>query len=235
MKTHLILLKKFTFFLFLIVIISCKDQIYDEDIVDLKSFSLNSNISNFYVNSLNRENIKFTSNKQYVQKDTINEYDINWKGDRNKVFGVHYRVVSHSKNDTVAKYNNLRFFLVESMVNEHNDLMIMNAITKSSSSQINQFISELNTEFNEKPKVSKNDAGFFRYRILTWKNKNKLIKLVTEVKLDFSNIIIDEESKKAISNIEENDLDDSTLYICNPKYEKKLLNKVGTGNWSKFK
>ena len=121
------------------------------------------------------------------------------------------------------------------MVNAQDDLMIMNALTASNSNKINKLISDLNIEFNEIPEINQNDSGFLHYRTLTWKNETKIIKLVTDVKLDFSNIKIDKQSQEAITAIEQDGLTNSTLYICVPKYEEKLLGKIGIGNWSQFK
>jgi|GEM_PF-4333999 len=234
-KSFCSLFTKITLIIFLIIFESCQGQVYDENIVDLKSFNLKTNISKFYAKSLNRENIKITNENQYIVKDTITEYDIDWNGNRDEIFGTHYRVISYSESDTVAKYSNVNFFLVESMVNEQNELMILNAKTESNSNKINKLISDLNIEFNKKPEINQNDSGFFYYRILTWRNESKLVKLVTDVKLDFSNIEIDEDSKEAITKIDKNDLNNSILYICKPKFEQKLLGKVGIGNWSRFK
>lgn len=137
-------------------ITSCKGQEYNNGIFNLQKLSFDLNADKFYSNAMKRENIKFSSDKQYVEKDTIKEYDIDWKGDKNKIFGIQYNVAKYSpKQDTVAQYKEFLFSRLESMTTENGELMLINAVTKSDNNTINKLITELNAEFGVEPVISK--------------------------------------------------------------------------------
>ena len=203
-------------------------------IIDLKTFNFETYIPAFYAESMKHDSLRNNKTKQYIQKRTLTTYD-----DGLKTFGIYYRVAGRTEGDIVGKYNNVNFCHIESMVNENNELMILNALIElSTSDMINKLITDLNTEFNTKPIINKNDPDFINYRILNWRNENKVVKLVTSRKLNLSNIIIDNESSEILSNIENQVLYSSIIYICLPKYEKKLLgvSEVNPNyNWSRFK
>ena len=235
-------MKKYFLLVFLILtmslfITSCKGQEYNNGIFNLQKLSFDLNADKFYSNAMKRENIKFSSDKQYVEKDTIKEYDIDWKGDKNKIFGIQYNVAKYSpKQDTVAQYKEFLFSRLESMTTENGELMLINAVTKSDNNTIDKLITELSAEFGVEPVISKSNAGFIHYKILNWSNDKKIVKLVTESALNFSspNNVVSEKDKAFIEKVEKDKLTESVLFICNPKYEKKLLGKLNSGNWSRF-
>ncbi|GAA5094901.1 hypothetical protein GCM10023210_27000 [Chryseobacterium ginsengisoli] len=218
--------------------ISCHSQEYENDIINLESFSFKLDPEKFYKESMKRENIKFTSGKQYVEKDTLRESDFDWKGDKNKILGIQYNVKSYSPKDVVAKFNNIKFRTMEFMVNKEKDLMLVNAVAKVNEKEIKNLISDLNKKFGTEPEIVDEEmGGFIKYTIYSWKNNNQIIKLATALKLDFSNPhnIVSEKDKKFIQDVEKDNIEESVLFICNPKYESELKGKLYSGNWIKFK
>lgn len=215
---------------------SCQSQEYHKDIVDLESFNFKLNTEKFYEKSMKRENIKFSSEKQYVEKDTIYEYDIDWQGDRNKIFAIQYRVGKYSSQDIVAKYKDVNFFTMESMVDDKKNLMIINAVTKVPKSEIDRLIVSITNLYETAPKSQKIERGFRTYSVLTWNTKGKVIKIATNYELDFENTgnILTEKEKEHIQKTLKNELSETILYICDSKYQDMLLGKLGEGNWIDF-
>lgn len=229
-------IKHYILFFLYICCISCQGQEYDKDILNLKELDLGLNADRFYKNSTKRENVKLLSGKQYVEKDTITEYDHEWNGDRNKIFAIQYRVVGYSPADVVAQFGNIHFSRVESLVDDKGNLMLINAVTKASKDDILKFITALKKEYPN-PEVTEASSGYTNNQIITWKDKDRIIKLSTNARLDFSNPhnILSEADKKEIQEIEKNRITESTLFICNSTYEKKLLGNLHSGNWMNFK
>lgn len=235
-NVYLNAIKNYVLILLCIYCISCQGQEYDKDILNLKKIDLGLNADRFYKNSMKRENIKLLSGKQYVEKDTITEYDNTWNGDRNKIFAIQYRVVGYSPEDVVAQFDNIHFSRVESLVDDKGNLMLINAVTQASKDDILKLIASLKKEYQD-PELTEDSSGYTHSQVFTWRDKDRIIKLSTNSRLDFSNPhnIVSEADKKEIEEIEKGRLTESTLFICNSTYEKKLLGNLHSGNWMNFK
>ncbi|MGQ7854369.1 hypothetical protein ACUN24_08980 [Pedobacter sp. WC2501] len=229
-KTFLLLV--ITFFL-----TSCKAQEYETEPFDLSTLSFKLNSEEFYSKSMDRKNNKFTSDRQYVEKDTLNEYDLDWTGNKNKIFGIQYRVVSYSPKDTVAFYKNLTFSRLQTLTTAQGDLMLMSATGKGSDDNIKSFIQELTAEYPN-PSIKAEEFSFFKTYHYTWKINDRIIQLVSKNKIDFDQTphqVITEKEKKDIIEIEKNRRDEIHLYICKSDYEQKLRGKLNSGEFSAFK
>lgn len=216
---------------------SCKAQQYGTKPVDLNALSFNLNSEKFYSASMNRENIKLSSGKQYVERDTLNEYDLDSRGNRDKIFAIQYRVVSYSPKDTVAFYKNLAFSRLQTLTAEKGDLMLLAATGKCSDDNIKSFIQKLTAEFRN-PETETKKFSFFQTHHYTWKINDRIVQLVSKKKIDFEqtphNIITDKE-KKDIIEIEKDRTDEMHLFICKPDFEKTLRGKLHSGEFSAFK
>lgn len=216
---------------------SCKGQEYEDEQFDLSKLNFNLNADKFYSKSMNRENIKFSSEKQYVEKDTINEYDLDWNGDKNKIFGVQFNVKSYSRKDTVALYKNLTFYKLEAMTTEKGNLMLVSATGMCSDHDF-QIIAQKITDEYEKPLIEQKEFSYFKTYHYTWKLSDRIIQLVSKAKIDFNQTphnIFTEQDKKVIKETSKDRLDEIHLFICKTEYEKKLKGKMIAGDWSDFK
>ncbi|SHF45698.1 hypothetical protein [Chryseobacterium vrystaatense] len=220
-----------------ILFTSCKGQEYEAGIFDLSKLDFHLNADQFYSKSMNRENIKMTSGKQYVVKDTIREYDLGGEGDRNKIFGIQFNVKSYSPEDTVAIYKNFAFSRLEAMTTEKGDLMLISATAKCPDKDFKEVIQKMTNEYKP-PVIEEKEFAFFKSYHYTWTLKDRIIQLVSGSKLDFTQTphnIIDDKEKKMISEVSKNKLEEIHVFICKKEFEKKLKGKMSSGEWSDFK
>ena len=83
--------KIFAVLIIMFFIPSCKAQQYGNQPLDLNALNFNLNSEKFYSASMNRENIKLSSGKQYVERDTLNEYGLDSGGNRDLGRQNYYR------------------------------------------------------------------------------------------------------------------------------------------------
>ncbi|MCJ8155705.1 hypothetical protein MKJ01_18275 [Chryseobacterium sp. SSA4.19] len=186
---------------------------------------------------MNRENIKFSSGRQYVEKDTVNEYNLDLTGSKDKIFGIQYNVTGYSPKDTVAFYKNLSFSRFSTMTTGDGDLMLVSAAGKCSDENFKSFIQKFTAEYTN-PKVQEDEFSIFKTYHYTWTINDRVVQLVSKKKIDFkqnSHIITTEEDKKAILEVEKNRMDEIHLFICKLDFEKKLRGKMNSGDYSGFK
>ena len=229
--------KIFSLLIIAIFFSSCNGQEYENEKIDLSKLNFNLNVDKFYSKSMNRENIKFSSEKQYVEKDTINEYDLDWRGDRNKIFGVQFNVKGYSREDTVAFYKNLIFYKLEAMTTEKRDLMLVSATGKCSDNDFKTLMQKITDEY-DKPFIEEKEFSFFKTYHYTWKLPDRTIQLVSKAKIDFDQTphnILSKKEKTKITETEKDRLNEIHLFICKTEFEKKLKGKMNRGDWSDFK
>ena len=237
MTKPLIMKKIFSLLSIVIVMTSCKGQEYGKERFDLSKLNFNMNADNFYSEAMNKENIKLSSGKQYVEKDTITENDLDWSGDRDKIFGVQFNVKGYSPKDTVAIFKNLNFSRLEAMTNETGSLMMVSATGKCTSEEFKKFLQTAIKEYKN-PVVEDKEFSYFKNYHYTWILNDRIVQLVSNTKIDFEQTpynIISEKEKKAITEIEKDRLEEIHLFICKTPFEKKLRGKLNSGNWSSFK
>lgn len=213
--------------------ISCQSQEYGKGIFNLETLSLSLNVDKFYKKSMEGS----IRDINYVEKKTVNEYDLDWQGDKNKIVGIEYDVKSYSPNNIVAKFQRLSFSQLESFTTKNGDLMLISATGKISPKTVQNTIDNL-TKIYKEPSVEIKEFSFFKSYHYTWVLNDRLIQIVSDKKIDFEqtkNNIISEEDKKEIRKIEENNLSETHLFICNKIYVDKLKGKLISGNWSDFK
>jgi len=223
--------------IFALVITSCKGQEYENEKLDLSKLNFSLKADKFYSKSMNRENIKFSSEKQYVEKDTIYEYDIDWKDDNNKIFGIQFNVKSYSRKDTVAYYKNQFFYKLEVMTNEKEDLILLSATGNCTDNDFKTIIQKITDEY-EKPVIEEKEFSFFKTYHYTWKLNDRTIQLVSKAKIDFDQTphnILTEKDKKVINETSKDRLNEIHLFICKTEFEKKLKGRMNRGDWSDFK
>jgi hypothetical protein len=153
--------KIFPLLLLVMFILSCKGQEYETEPFDLTTLSFNLNSEKLYSKSMDRKNVKFTSGKQYVEKYTVSEYDLDWEGNKNKIIGIQYNVISYSPQDTVAFYRNLIFSRFETMTTEKGDLMLLSAAGVCSDDDFKSFIQKFTAEYPN-PTIEEREFSFLK-------------------------------------------------------------------------
>jgi len=231
--------KIFTLLIIVLFTISCKGQEYENKKFDLSKLNFDLKADKFYSKSMNSANIKFSSEKQYVEKDTISEYDLDWTGDKSKIFGVQFNVKKYSPKDAVAIYKNLIFFKLEAMTTEKGDLMLVSAIGKCSDKNFKIIVQKITDEYKKSlPLIEEKEFSFFKTYHYTWKLGDRTIELVSKAKINFDQTpynILTEQDKKVIKETSEDGLNEIHLFICKKEFEEKIKGKMNTGDWSDFK
>jgi hypothetical protein len=229
-------MKIVTIIIVLLSLSSCKGQEYDHGIYDLNKLTFNLNVGKFYSKSQDRKNIKFTSGKQYVEKDTITEYDLDWNGNRAKIVGFQYNVKGYSPEDSVAVFRDVYFSRMAAMTDENNSLMLVNAVCDIDNNEYGKLIHRLINEYG-KPEIATDIRGFVKTKSFTWRLKDRVVKIVSEGEYDFDNqhALLNEKDKEFIKDVHKSTINETLLFICNSNYEKLLLGKLSSGNWSDFK
>lgn len=229
-------MKIVTIIIGLLFLNSCQSQKYDHGVFDLNKLTFNLNVDKFYSKSQDRKNIKFTSGKQYVEKDTITEYDLDWSGSREKIVGFQYNVKGYSPEDSVAVFKGIFFSRMAAMTDENNSLMLVNAVCTIDNDHYGEFIKGLVKEYG-RPEINNEIRGFVKTKRLTWRLKDRVVKIVSEGEYDFDNehSLLNEKDKEFIKDVHKSTINETLLFICNSKYEKLLLEKLNSGNWSDFK
>ncbi|SDI19523.1 hypothetical protein [Chryseobacterium jejuense] len=225
--------KKLLIYSFLLfTIISCQSQEYGKDIFDLEKLSLTMNVEKFYKKSMAGS----IRDLNYVEKKTVNEYDVSLYGDRNTIVGIEYDVKSYSPEDTVAKFKELTFSQLETFTTEKGDLMLMSATGKIPYDKVQNTIVQLTKAYKE-PTVEKKEFSLFTSYHYTWVLDDRLIQIVSGKKLDFDqpHIILSEKEKNEIQEIESDNLEETHLYICSKAHVDQLKGKLNSGDWSDFK
>lgn len=235
-KRNQIMIKILPLLLIIVCLNSCKGQDYQTEPFDLSTLSFSLNSEKLYSKSMNRENIKFTSGKQYVEKDTINDYDLDLTGSKDKIFGIQYNVTSWSPKDTVAFYKNLTFSRFSTMTTEKGDLMLVSATGDCSDENFKSFIQKLTAEYAN-PKIEKREFSLYTTYHYTWTIKDRIVQLVSRRTIDFNQAhsILTEKDKKEIMEVDKYTKDEIHLFICRLDFEEKLRGKMIQGDYSQFK
>ena len=214
---------------------SCQAQEYEKGIFDLGTLKFNFNAGKFYARSLEKENLKMSSGKQYVQKDTITEYDLDWDKDKNTIVGIQYNVIGYSPADTVAVFQNIYFSRMEAMTDKNGKLMLVEAVASCSRKDYKKLIENLIQSYGQ-PVSGDQTAGFTKSKSMTWRLDDRIIQLVSEATLDFSDphSIVSEKEKAFITATEKQQLNETYLFLCKPEFETRLKGKLHSGEWSRF-
>ena len=227
--------KFYTILFVLLFFISCKSPEYDIDVIDLNDVSFNLNAEKFYAKSQNREYIKFTSEKQFVEKDTLTAYDMDLEDDKKQIVSFQYNVKTYAVEDSVAIFKGVYFGTLSAMTDEKYNLMLLNAITKCDNATYDKLMQQLIKEYG-KPEITEKTTGFVTNKLYTWTLKDRLIQIIPETVLDLEDekVLLTEKDKEYVKDIQKSHLKEIYLFICDLKYEERLRGKLHSGSWLHF-
>ncbi|MBL4746161.1 MAG: hypothetical protein JKY08_07310 [Flavobacteriaceae bacterium] len=178
----------------------------------------------FKLNTLDLEKLQFdfksesffaenAMNKQYF----IGKYEYTIKGGQKGYEYIHDR---SSSADKLAKFYSLNFDKIGALTTLSDELMLFYAYTKNADSLVYRGLIEKLTEKYGIPVHNPNPQNIWPDGIrMTWSNKNKVIQIYP---------------RTVYSHFHQENRFWITLFIANPKYEKKLRGSLNTGNWNCF-
>lgn len=227
--------RTYLFLLILFFVSSCKGQEYGHGIFDLNKITFNIDVQKFYAESLNRKHINIEDDQQFVEKHTLKGMDLQHDSDPQKIVAIQYDVKKYSDEDTVAVFNDVYFCRLSAMTDEKNNLMMLSAISNCNADSYTKLIQKLSREFG-KPEISEQSTGFLTHNVITWQLADRVIQIISEYKLDFKNgsVILNAKEKQMITDVVQDRLKETHLFLCSPKYVKQLRGQLHSGEWLYF-
>ena len=140
-----------------------------------------------------------------------------------------------NKNYSVGFFKNLKFDKVNTITDLKNNLLIVSGETDSVNTEnIEKFSTELSKLYGS-PTITNVSSGMSSYDIKKWNFEDKIIALVSDGKLNYKNVILNENQKKYIKEIESRNHTSASLFICrNGYYDVFSKMSMRTGFMTKF-
>jgi len=140
-----------------------------------------------------------------------------------------------NKDYCVGFFKNLKFDEVNAITDLKNNLLIISGTTDSIKTEIIEKFSTELTQLYGNPVLTNISSGMSSYDIKKWNFEDKIIALVSDGKLDYKNVILNESQKKYIKEIESRNHTSATLFICrNGYYDVFTKMNMRTGFMTKF-
>ena len=239
--------KILTLILILPLLASCQSSLEDGNLDFEKLNFATFNPKKYYSKSLKAQWADYHKMRKSNQKEI---YFFQADADTIDVEGKDYRIVepyaiaysqtgigrsNWNKDYCVGFFKNLKFDEVNAITDLKNNLLIISGTTGSIKIEIiEKFSSEL-TQLYGNPILTNVSSGMSSYDIKKWNFEDKIITLVSNGKLDYKNVILNENEKKHIKEIESRNHTSATLYICrNEYYDVFSKMSMRTGFMTKF-
>jgi len=239
--------KILTLILIFPLLASCQSSLEDGNLDFEKLNFATFNSKKYYSKSLKAEWADYHKMRKNNQKEI---YFFQADVDTIDVEGKDYRIVepyaiaysqtgigrsNWNKDYCVGFFKNLKFDEVNAITDLKNNLLIISGTTGSIKIEIiEKFSSEL-TQLYGNPILTNVSSGMSSYDIKKWNFEDKIITLVSNGKLDYKNVILNENEKKHIKKIESRNHTSATLYICrNEYYDVFSKMSMRTGFMTKF-
>jgi hypothetical protein len=234
-------------FTILPLLASCQSSLEDGNLDFEKLNFATFNAKKYYSKSLKAEWADYHKMRKGNQKeiyffqadaDTI---DINGNDFRIvEPYAITYRQTGVGRSNWDKDYcvgflKNLKFEEVNAITDLKNNLLIISGEADSIKTEnIEKFSNEL-TKLYGNPTVTNVSSGMSSYDIKKWNFKDKIIALVSDGKLDYKNVILNENQKKYIKEIESRNHTSVSLFICkNEYYDVFRKMSMRTGFMTKF-
>ncbi|USL95203.1 hypothetical protein D1J36_007940 [Riemerella anatipestifer] len=224
MRTILIL------FVIFPLLASCQSSLEDGNL-DFEKLNFDTfNTRKYYSKSLKAEWADYHKMRKSNQKEI---YFFQSESDTIDIDGNDFRIVepyaiiysqtgigrsNWNKDYCVGFLKNLKFDEVNAITDlKNNLLMILGETGSIRTEDIEKFSMEL-TKLYGNPTLTNVSFGMSSYDIKKWNFEDKIISLVSFGKIDYQNVILDENQKKYIKEIESRNHTFATLFICRSGY-----------------
>lgn len=182
---------------------------------------------------------KSNQNEIYFFQSEADTIDISGNGfNVVKPYCIIYRQTGVGRSNWKEDYNvgffsGLKFDEVHAITDLENNLLLISGIDdKVTKENLEKFITEL-TKLYGNPTMTNISSGMSSYDLKKWDFEDKKIVLVSDGKLDYKNVILNENQKKHIQDIESKKHTAATLFICKNEYYdvfKEMTMRVGFMN-----
>lgn len=242
---------KFTINIFLILfLISCSNQVYLEDgNFNLEKTNLSSfNSKEFYAKSSKAEWTEYHKKRKsnvtpiYFFQTDIDTIDNNGNDFQiDNPYGIVYRqsgvggANTWEKDYCIAQYNTLKFEELNALTDLKNKSILLCAYTEQAEKiEIENTIKKLNNKYGNFT-ISESSAGFTNSKVKKWDTGDVIISLISDVEIDFKNVVLTKKEKKEVLEIESKKLNSVYLFFCRKEYYEQIKEmKTRIGFMSSF-